>query len=51
MAVKDMGASVLTRLKKQAKEMGIIIKLAYSFLHRKSFFVSLKCHDMRRILF
>ena len=45
--IKDMGASALTRLKKQES----IIRLACSFLHRKSFFVSLKCHDMRRILF
>lgn len=37
MAIKNMAASVLTRLKNQSKEEGIPFQMVLQLLHRKSF--------------
>ena len=49
--IKDMGASVLSRLKNSPGKRELIIRLVSNCLHRRNFFVNWKYPDMPEILF
>ena len=51
MAVKNIAASVLAKLRNQAKQEGINYRLGFSFLYKRNFCAGFQSRYIRKILF